>query len=21
MVSGMPLETRWAFNERWNNKF
>jgi hypothetical protein len=21
MMSGMPLETRWAFNERWNNKF
>jgi len=20
MMSGMPLETRWAFNERWNNK-
>ena len=21
MMSGMPLETWWAFNERWNNKF
>ena len=21
MISGMPLETRSAFNERWNNKF
>jgi hypothetical protein len=21
MMSGMPLETFWAFNERWNNKF
>ena len=21
MMSGMPLETCWAFNERWNNKF
>jgi hypothetical protein len=21
MISGMPLETCWAFNERWNNKF
>ena len=21
MVSGMPLETCWAFNKRWNNKF
>jgi len=21
MMSGVPLETRWAFNERWNNKF
>ena len=21
MMSSMPLETRWAFNERWNNKF
>ena len=21
MMSGMPLETYWAFNERWNNKF
>jgi len=21
MTSGMPLETCWAFNERWNNKF
>ena len=21
MVSGVPLETCWAFNERWNNKF
>jgi len=20
-MSGMPLETCWAFNERWNNKF
>jgi len=20
MMSGMPLETCWAFNERWNNK-
>jgi len=21
MMSGMPVETCWAFNERWNNKF
>jgi len=21
MMSGMPLETCWAFNEQWNNKF
>jgi len=21
LMSGMPLETYWAFNERWNNKF
>ena len=21
MMSGMPLETGWAVNERWNNKF
>jgi len=21
MMSGMPLETCWSFNERWNNKF
>jgi hypothetical protein len=21
LVSGVPLETCWAFNERWNNKF
>jgi hypothetical protein len=21
MLSGMPLETCWAFNERWNNKY
>jgi len=21
MMSGMPLDTCWAFNERWNNKF
>jgi len=21
MMSGMPLETCWAFNERWNNRF
>ena len=21
MMSGIPLETYWAFNERWNNKF
>jgi len=21
MMSGMPLETCWAFNERWINKF
>jgi hypothetical protein len=21
MMSGMPLETCWAFNKRWNNKF
>ena len=21
MISSMPLETCWAFNERWNNKF
>jgi hypothetical protein len=21
MISGVPLETCWAFNERWNNKF
>ena len=21
MMSGMPLETCWAFSERWNNKF
>ena len=21
MMSGVPLETCWAFNERWNNKF
>ena len=21
MMSGMPLETCWAFNERWNDKF
>ena len=21
MMSGVPLETRWAFNKRWNNKF
>jgi hypothetical protein len=21
MMIGMPLETGWAFNERWNNKF
>ena len=21
MMSGMPLETCWAFNERWSNKF
>jgi hypothetical protein len=21
MMSGMPLETCWAFNEPWNNKF
>jgi len=21
IMSGMPLETCWAFNERWNNKF
>ena len=21
MMSGIPLETCWAFNERWNNKF
>jgi hypothetical protein len=21
MMSGTPLETCWAFNERWNNKF
>jgi len=21
MMSGTPLETRWAFNDRWNNKF
>jgi len=21
MMSGMPLEKCWAFNERWNNKF
>jgi len=21
MMSGMPLETCWAVNERWNNKF
>jgi hypothetical protein len=21
MMSGMPLEICWAFNERWNNKF
>jgi len=21
MMSGMPPETCWAFNERWNNKF
>ena len=21
MMSGMPLETRWAFNKVWNNKF
>jgi len=21
MMSGMALETRWAFNEQWNNKF
>ena len=21
MMSSMPLETRWAFNERWNNEF
>jgi hypothetical protein len=21
MISGMPFETCWAFNERWNNKF
>jgi hypothetical protein len=21
ITSGMPLETCWAFNERWNNKF
>jgi hypothetical protein len=21
MVSGIPLETCWTFNERWNNKF
>jgi len=20
-MSGVPLETCWAFNERWNNKF
>jgi len=20
-MSGMPLETCWAFNKRWNNKF
>jgi hypothetical protein len=21
MMSGRPLETCWAFNERWNNTF
>jgi hypothetical protein len=21
MISGMPLDTCWAFNERWNNEF
>jgi len=21
MMSGMPIETCWAFNKRWNNKF
>jgi len=21
MMRGVPLETCWAFNERWNNKF
>jgi len=21
MMSGVPLETRWAFNKLWNNKF
>jgi len=21
MMSGVPLETSWAFNKRWNNKF
>ena len=21
MMSGIPIETCWAFNERWNNKF
>ena len=21
MMSGVPLETCWAFKERWNNKF
>jgi hypothetical protein len=21
MMSGVPVETCWAFNERWNNKF
>jgi len=21
MMSGMPLETCWAFNKRWDNKF
>ena len=21
MMTGMPLESCWAFNERWNNKF
>jgi len=20
-MSGIPLKTCWAFNERWNNKF